>query len=195
MTFKTMSINDIADAHVNYIKEKYPKRYEKALKFKFHEDFLRCIGGYVLLTEMIGDFEEENVTYSPEGKPSIEGKPCYNISHSGDYILVGISDEEIGVDIELIKEKNLNLGPKVFNQDELNWMNQEDSTTRFHYLWCQKESVMKLTGKGIKIPFFSIDVLPFEENKPINFDGYEIENKTAIFDDNYIISISQKIRK
>ena len=109
MIYKTLSIDEISENDINYIKEKYPKRYEKAKKFHFKEDFLRCIGGYILLIRMVGDFEEENVRYTPQGKPSIIGKPHYNISHSGKYIVVAVSDKEIGVDIELKKEKNINI--------------------------------------------------------------------------------------
>lgn len=192
MKFEALNINGIKDKDIENISKNYPKRYVKAQHFQKNEDFLRCIGGYVLLTKMIGDFSEDDVIYGNDGKPSISGKEFFNISHSGDFVVVATGDAEIGIDIEIVKERKIDISKKVFTKSELDWMNL-DPLSRFHILWTQKESVIKLLGTGIKTPLNSFEVLPFENEETISFGNIKISNYTFVFEDDYIVSICQKI--
>lgn len=192
MIFRILNIHEIKDNAIDLIKQKYPKRYAKAQHFSKNEDFLRCLGGYILLTNLIGDFNEEDVTYNENEKPSISGKPFFNISHSGDYVIVAVNEKEVGVDIQLINGNAVKLATKVLTKEELDWMNA-DLINRFHILWAQKESVVKLIGTGLTTPFNSFNVLPFENEEDINFNGIQINNYSFVFENEYIVSISQKI--
>lgn len=192
MNFKVLNINDIRDQDIDLIKENYPKRYAKAQHFHKSDDFLRSIGAYVLLIKMIGDFSEDDVIYNENGKPSINGKPFFNISHSGDFVIVATNEKEIGVDIQLIKEKAVDVAKKVFTEEEMEWMNL-DPVSRFHILWSQKESVVKLLGTGLRTSLNSFSVLPFEDEEFLKIDGIQINNYSFVFENEYIVSISQKI--
>jgi 4'-phosphopantetheinyl transferase len=86
-------------------------------------------------------------------KPYIKNntKLCYNISHSGDWAMLAISNAEIGADTELI---NNAYGYKDVLQDnfstaEINYINQSLSIRRFFTLWTRKEALTKATGKGL----------------------------------------------
>lgn len=192
MKFNILNIREIKDQDIDKIKENYPKRYAKAQHFPKIDDSLRCLGGYILLTKMIGEFSEEDVCYNENGKPSISGKPFFNISHSGDYVIVAVHEKEVGVDIQMFRENALKVAPKVFSKEEIEWMNL-DPISRFHILWSQKESVVKLLGTGLRTPLTSINVLPFEEEENIQIDEIQINNYSFVFENEYIVSISQKI--
>ena len=58
----------------------------------------------------------------------------FNISHSGEYAIAVLDDTEIGVDIQLMSEKNLKLADKVLLPEEKMWMESSDSVEKFHKL-------------------------------------------------------------
>ncbi|RYY06903.1 MAG: 4'-phosphopantetheinyl transferase superfamily protein [Sphingobacteriaceae bacterium] len=81
----------------------------------------------------------------------------FNVSHSGDWILIGIAPAPIGVDLEQINasfiDQNLldysfSLSEKEVIQAAIN------PATAFYQLWTKKEALLKATGKGL------IDDLP-----------------------------------
>jgi 4'-phosphopantetheinyl transferase len=76
---------------------------------------------------------------------------CYNISHSGDWILLGISDSEIGADTEQVNFtfKHQDVLQDNFSPAEINYINQSSSVERFFMLWTRKEALTKATGKGL----------------------------------------------
>jgi 4'-phosphopantetheinyl transferase len=86
-------------------------------------------------------------------KPYIVNKAGlhFNLSHSGDWILLGIANSEIGIDTELInysfEYKDVMEG--YFNDEEINFINEEKSPERFFLLWTRKEAQIKATGKGL----------------------------------------------
>lgn len=96
------------------------------------------------------------------------GKPCltkdwdwlhYNISHSGDHILLMVSRTQVGADIEWIdldfNFKELLEGS--FNKIEMDYILEKDSRSRFYELWTRKEAFFKATGQGLTddLPLFS----------------------------------------
>lgn len=194
MKYSIISINSLTEAQIDKIKVNYPLRYEKALKYAFHEDYLRCIAGYIALIDLVGEFDERSLTYNAYGKAYLRNGTYFNISHSGEYAIAVLDDVEIGVDIQLMSEKNLKLAEKVLLPEEKMWMESSDSVEKFHKLWAQKESVVKMLGDGLKIPFIDINVLPFNSNKKIYYKNIKISNKTMIFDNQYVISFAKKCK-
>lgn len=107
----------------------YPQRYKKALLYKSRKDYLRCIGAYILLDNYVGKFNEKDVKISENGKPSILGKPNFNYSHSGEYVVLVIDKKQpVGIDIQEIKNKD-----KEYIKE-----------------WTKKEAAVKLLGTGFK---------------------------------------------
>lgn len=87
------------------------------------------------------------------GKPYFKDLDIYfNISHTNNLMLIGISDSCIGVDIEKIKDFNDSVLNKMVDNDyykyikSLNYNNQKEI---FFELWTKKESYSKYIGKSI----------------------------------------------
>lgn len=76
----------------------------------------------------------------------------FNVSHSGELILIAISDTAIGVDIERI-ETSFNYSDILrhsFSEQEINQIEQEaDSRDFFFRLWTRKEALAKASSKGL----------------------------------------------
>jgi 4'-phosphopantetheinyl transferase len=76
----------------------------------------------------------------------------FNVSHSGELILIAISDTEIGVDIERI-EPSFNYSDILrhsFSEQEINQIEQAaDSRDLFFRLWTRKEALAKASSKGL----------------------------------------------
>lgn len=160
-----LTIKETARIPENYFREHFPRRLERAEKFRFEEDRLRCLGAGVLLTAVLG-VREEDLRTGPQGKLYLPGNGRkFNVSHSGEYIVLAVSDEEIGVDIEETAPGHTDMAKRVFQPEELCWMNRAGSEEserngRFYCLWTLKESVMKQTGLGLSLPPDSFSVLP-----------------------------------
>jgi len=118
----------------------------------------------------------------------------YNISHSGDWILLAISDQAIGADTEqIIKDYHFqDVLPDNFSEAETSFINQTKSVERFFTLWTRKEALTKATGKGLDddlkyIP--SLDGPHFANKKTIASDDDWLVN-TFPLSDNYLASVA-----
>jgi 4'-phosphopantetheinyl transferase len=84
-------------------------------------------------------------------KPSVEGVE-FNISHSGNYILLAIAPDAIGVDIEIINA-DFDYEPVLtisFTPDEILFIkNGSDSVFNFYTLWTRKEAILKASAEGL----------------------------------------------
>ncbi len=87
----------------------------------------------------------------PELKSELN-KIWFNVSHSGELILIAISDTEIGVDIERI-ETSFNYSDILrhsFSEQEINQIEQAaDSRDFFFRLWTRKEALTKASSRGL----------------------------------------------
>jgi 4'-phosphopantetheinyl transferase len=76
----------------------------------------------------------------------------FNVSHSGELILIAISDTEIGVDIERI-ETSFNYSDILrhsFSKQEISCIQQAtDSRELFFRLWTRKEALAKASSRGL----------------------------------------------
>lgn len=69
------------------------------------------------------------------------GRPFFSVSHSRGRVLAGVSDFDLGVDIELVREMPVQVAARLFSQSE-----RRDFS--FFEAWTLRESVYKLTGRG-----------------------------------------------
>ena len=87
---------------------------------------------------------------APPGKPPLlrEGLGKINFSHCGDALLIGLSDQNIGVDIERIDRKfdAQRIAERFYSEEERNMLGLLDKD-EFHFnalkLWVFKESAIK----------------------------------------------------
>lgn len=87
------------------------------------------------------------------GKPGVrlaQGRVEFNISHSGIWVLLGVDDNPIGVDIQQHGPCDERLVDKVMSPAEaVRWREAPDQAEAFHDVWVQRESELKWRGIGI----------------------------------------------
>lgn len=117
---------------------------------------------------------KKNVYGKPYLANNIEFK--FNISHSNELIVIGLDmQNEIGVDVEFIKEINLESYIKILKENEIKEINKrKNKLSSFYEFWTIKESFFKEEGKGISI---------IDDNYEINIKKSSIvyKNKTILF--------------
>lgn len=115
--------------------------------------------GYVLLLQALKDLNIKTLPileYNQYGKPFLKNIPnlYFNISHTNDednlYLVLVIDNEEVGIDIELIKTRKDSLIRYCTNEIEYHSIiNSNNIDEEFTRLWTKKESYLKCIGTGI----------------------------------------------
>jgi 4'-phosphopantetheinyl transferase len=90
------------------------------------------------------------INYTQYSRPFIANTNIdFNISHSGDYLVVAVSRcQQVGVDIEICNQNTdvIGLGKIVFSDYEQNIVG--NSTNNFFTIWTKKEALIKACGTG-----------------------------------------------
>lgn len=89
--------------------------------------------------------------YNSLGKPFAKGLDVYfSVSHSGDYVVVAVSDKPVGIDIETLREVKANTVKRVCCENEIECINNaHDKNAEFLKIWTKKEAYFKSVGCGI----------------------------------------------
>lgn len=122
------------------------KRKEKALRYVREKDQVRSAVGSLLIRKYVGDGE---LILGPKGKPSLPGETQFNLSHSGDFVGLYVSEEPVGLDIEEIDRCDLSIVRGAFTPEEALSIHDQES---FALAWTRKEAVTKCLGSGIENP-------------------------------------------
>lgn len=145
------------------------KRKKKAERYVHEKDQLLSFGAGYLLKRFLPDGEIEEME---NGKPYLEKGPFFNISHSGEYVVLAIHPtKEVGIDIEKIDENRVGTIRFVLNEEE---KKIKDTTTLFQ-IWSNKESLAKCLSTGLK-DMKAINGLPLEGKRTINGEDYYIKS-------------------
>ena len=74
----------------------------------------------------------------------------FNISHSGGYIAVAVSDHPVGIDVETKSDPDLKVTARFYSEaEQVAVRAAEDPQKAFRRLWTRKEAYVKCTGTGI----------------------------------------------
>lgn len=86
------------------------------------------------------------VSFTDTGKPYfIDSDIHFSLSHSKGVCAVAVSDQPVGVDVEVIKDSyNPHLIERSLTEQEKDVFDGD-----FTRIWCRKEAVAKMTGEGI----------------------------------------------
>lgn len=117
-----------------------------------------------------------------KGKPFAKGLDvCFNVSHSGDFVVCAVSEKEIGTDVEKIRPVNPRTAEKFATPSELEYIRSHENG--LFEIWVLKEAYFKCIGTGlgadVKSVCFSISgnkIKCSDENCECSFveiaDGY-----------------------
>ena len=147
------SVEHLDDDSANYDLPQIRK--ERAEKLKFSKDKKLSVGAYLLLRCALSshniDISKYEFCYSDKGKPYLKNCPFhFSLSHSGQYVLVGISNNPIGVDIQEIKQVKENITSLVFNViDQRIYDLSDNKLDTFYKIWTFKEAIVKKSGEGL----------------------------------------------
>lgn len=115
------------------------------------------------LLERIG-YSDSDLFYDSFGKPLLKNRKKISISHSHDFACIIISENNVGIDIELKSEKILKNLTFLFNEDFIiNFKgNKDEAISLTTFCWGIKEAVYKLIPENDISLKENISILPFQ---------------------------------
>ncbi|MDD5152358.1 MAG: 4'-phosphopantetheinyl transferase superfamily protein [Flavobacterium sp.] len=204
--YKIIKPNTFTTIFVWKISESYEELYEEVqlnqksglrlsgMKSQLHQR------GFLSVRKLLqqAGYSDFDLFYDESGKPHLkDGKPI-SISHSHEFSAIIISEETVGIDIELQREKIIRIADKFVNSTELNRLQSFDSHDYIKKLtvkWGAKESIFKIRNeKGISFKnHIQVNTFELEDKETIaqlNFEGVaqefkivfeEFENFTLVY--------------
>ena len=142
------------------------QRMEKVRRYKYHEDKARSIAagfllGYTLKKEC--GLTSWELAYGEQGKPyfkDVEGFH-FNLSHSENYVLLGIDDNPCGVDIQKKKVLRSGFAKRFFHPRELEYGIQKSSiarTNKNNEIVQTNDATDDISADGISPDDVSVDI-------------------------------------
>lgn len=159
---------------------------QKVEAFKFPADQQRSLMGDLMVRHFYGNKlglkpREIDFEYNQHQKPLLKSVEAeyFNISHSGNHVVVAFSDMPVGIDVELMKKDRRNIAERFFTPSEITDMNtvgsQEEQIKYFYQLWTLKESYMKAIGDGLTMSLSSFSFAKNEEGFYLSKSKYGAE--------------------
>lgn len=154
------------------------KRKERVEKCKNGTEKKRLIVTGALLLDVINDLDIKDaaIEYDEFGKPYFLNRDdCFfNISHSGDYVVIAVSGQNVGCDIQEKKEIKENVLKRITSEKEREYIFSKGFELTF--VWALKESYSKYIGKGLSKDFREIS---FKEESKDSFVIYDTGRENA----------------
>ena len=178
-----------------------PERRKKVMSAKNRADQNRILGAGLVLSYVLKrcgvDGHNIPLQYGENGKPYLADMPWihFNLSHSGDYAVAAFSNCEVGIDIEHKGKNHRKIAERFFTEREAaaiqTCQSLEEEEELFLRYWTLKESFLKVTGYGMRLP---MDAFEFDLQKTVHvnwksdgqkyfFKEYEIGKQCDIMAD------------
>ncbi len=122
--------------------------------------------------EVLSDSAPIEIETTPRGKPFLKEHRglFYNLSHSGEYAICALSDQEVGVDIQKWRGiTNSGIANRVMHDKEraaFSW-DKVGSEEEFYRFWAAKEAYVKCGGEGLLKDFREI-IVDFSKGEVID---------------------------
>lgn len=130
------------------------ERKKKADRLRFAKDKALSIGAWSLYMRMKEYYE-------------LSERTVFNLSHSGRYALCSVGDDRwteyrVGCDIEYVKHNYHDIARRFFCPDETAYIHAKETEAAraqaFFRYWVLKESFMKATRLGMKLPLNEFEI-------------------------------------
>lgn len=135
-------------------------RRAQVLRYRRREDRARCLVAGLMLRRVLGPTQASDVIRTPWGKPYLPHGPHFNLSHSGDKVVLLVDESPSGVDVEQVLPYSPAVARRVFTPREQAWLRATATDAAFYRLWTGKESIMKALGMGLRLPPEDFEILP-----------------------------------
>lgn len=146
-----------------------PDELQRAERFHFEKHRSSFVVGrgflrYVLSRYLETEPEALKFSYGEYGKPALDGRLHFNMSHSHRVALLAITeDRQIGVDVEHIRADfaTADIARRFFSAAEVesfDSLTKEEQVEAFFRCWTRKEAFIKATGKGLSQALDAFDV-------------------------------------
>ena len=145
-----------------------PEQRSRVDGFRFAADRRRRVAAELLARRAVArwcDLEENAVTIArgEKGKPYAPGLPVeFSLSHREDLVVCVVDDLPVGIDVELLRPRDLQVAKKICTPEELRYLFGKDPAPedfaytedpqllmRFYRLWTGKEACAKRAGEGL----------------------------------------------
>ena len=201
LIIKYFDIRDINDDDINLLINKLKsnnyiskERIKKSLSFIPLKTRMQSILANVLIDNELKE-KAKDIYYNNRNKPLLNDNLFFSISHSEDFVLFVKDTNMIGIDIELIDKKIIDILDYAFTNEEKDYINKnykDNINEGIIKLWTIKESVYKASGNTLDIlpKDISINVMDFS-NVVFLGDKYYIITKKI---DNYYLSIASIVK-
>ncbi len=146
-----------------------PLRRQNAERMKAESGKCLSAGAGLLLMAALADYMLGDISafasfhglrfcMGSQNKPGLPDYPevHFNLSHSGNRVMCIVGPVEVGCDVEEIDPAHTKSVIRCFADSEQVLAAQ--SPENFFRLWTLKESILKLSGQGMAIPFRSFEV-------------------------------------
>ena len=131
------------------------------------ERSMHWLSSRVLIRHMLHTTHFIDLQVDEFGKPFLNNfEYKLSISHSGNRVAVILSDREVGIDIQHISTKILDLYSRFASKEEIEYLQEPNEIEKMFVVWCGKEALYKLYGKK---------KLDFRQNLAIDKFDWETE--------------------
>lgn len=88
--------------------------------------------------------------YFEEKKPMLSNGNFISVSHSFPFVIIGVSNEKIGIDIEKISIRCAKLAPKFTEWKPINSLSEGEIAREYTKIWTLKEALFKIiSDRGV----------------------------------------------
>jgi 4'-phosphopantetheinyl transferase len=141
---------------------------------------------------MEAGYNDFDLYYDEFGKPHLKDGKHISISHSHEFSVIVLSDDNIGADLEILKEKTMKLAPRFMDVKHLANLSEDDLLKKATVVWGIKESVFKIKneiGISFKDHIFENDFALTDEKCTVELRfNNQVEHFDILFDfiENYV---------
>ncbi|MDY0102164.1 MAG: 4'-phosphopantetheinyl transferase superfamily protein [Lentimicrobium sp.] len=164
---------------------------DKINAFARSNDAQRSLLGEIMARHLLHKATGETLPDEPfitgeKGKPAHDGFRgiYFNITHSGDWVVVALSLCRVGVDVEKMRKVPQGVAQRFFSEVENQWMdsatNEAGRKDIFFTLWTLKESFLKAIGTGLTKSLSSFTIV-HQENRHFELEQNEETNGFKLF--------------
>lgn len=114
----------------------------------------------------------------------------FNISHSGDWVICAVSENEIGIDIEKKRHVNPRAAEKFACTGELEYISSHENG--FFEIWTLKEAYFKCIGTGLGADIKTVSFEINDNNIKCSENGFDCSFIRIA--DGYICSVCEKCK-